>query len=118
MEMTPAQKNKRERIAKAIKTGREKELKSRYGDDWENVVYATATKQALKEDDLKDMDQLMNDAAAADKKRRSIYYELMHGLTEEQKEKLVGKKKRKQTTEVITEPTTDDTVTYGQPKTE
>jgi hypothetical protein len=69
----------------------------------------------LKETELKDMDQLMNDAAEADRKRRSIYYEMMHGLTEEQKEKLVGKKKKK-TTEIITEPTTDDTVTYGQPK--
>lgn len=47
--MTAAQKAKRERIVKAMKKDADK-MKEKYGDDWESVMYATATKQALSED--------------------------------------------------------------------
>lgn len=47
-EMTPAQKKKREEIVLAMK-GSKKSLKDKYGDDWKSVVYATATKLAMKE---------------------------------------------------------------------
>jgi hypothetical protein len=50
-EMTPSQKEKREEIVLAMKKNK-KELKDRYGDDWESVMYATATKQAMKEANL------------------------------------------------------------------
>lgn len=46
--MTDAQKEKREEIVKAMKDKKE-ELMKKYGDDWENVMYATATKKAMME---------------------------------------------------------------------
>ena len=45
-EMTTAQKKKREEIVLSMKKSK-KDLKDRYGDDWENVMYATATKMAM-----------------------------------------------------------------------
>lgn len=50
--MTAAQKAKREEIVLAMKKDADK-MKEKYGDDWEKVMYATATKQALKEADAK-----------------------------------------------------------------
>ena len=47
-EMTDAQKKKREEIVMSMKDKKD-ELKDRYGDKWEDVMYATATKQAMKE---------------------------------------------------------------------
>lgn len=47
-EMTPAREKERERIVKGMKKSKA-DLKDRYGDDWENVMYATATKRALGE---------------------------------------------------------------------
>lgn len=47
-EMTPAQKKKREDIVLAMKKDKEN-MKKRYGDRWEDVMYATATKQAMSE---------------------------------------------------------------------
>lgn len=46
--MTQEQKDKREEIVKAMKADADK-LKAKYGDEWESVMYATATKQAMKE---------------------------------------------------------------------
>ena len=48
-EMTPAQIKKREEIVKSMKKDM-KGLKDRYGDRAEEVMYATATKQAMKEE--------------------------------------------------------------------
>jgi hypothetical protein len=48
-EMTDAQKKKREKIVMSMKKG-EAGMKQRYGKNWKNVMYATATKQAMKED--------------------------------------------------------------------
>ena len=47
--MTPSEKEKREKIVKSMKKGL-KGFKDRYGDRAKNVMYATATKQAMKED--------------------------------------------------------------------
>lgn len=44
--LTPAQKKKREEIVMGMKKNKA-ELQRKYGDDWESVMYATATKQAL-----------------------------------------------------------------------
>jgi len=46
--MTPSEKEKREKIVKSMKKGL-KGFKARYGDRAKNVMYATATKQAMKE---------------------------------------------------------------------
>ena len=46
--MTPAQKAKREKIVKSMKSDKAG-MKERYGSKWEDVMYATATKQAIAE---------------------------------------------------------------------
>jgi len=48
-EMSDAQMKKREKIVMSMKKG-EAGMKQRYGKNWKNVMYATATKQAMKED--------------------------------------------------------------------
>jgi hypothetical protein len=48
-EMTAAQEKKREEIVKSMKKSM-KGFKDRYGDNAEKVMYATATKQAMKEE--------------------------------------------------------------------
>jgi len=48
-EMTDKQTKKREKIVLSMKKG-EAGFKQRYGKNWKNVMYATATKQAMKED--------------------------------------------------------------------
>ena len=45
-EMTDAEKKKREEIVLSLKK-KKKDFQDRYGDDWENVMYATATKLAM-----------------------------------------------------------------------
>jgi hypothetical protein len=47
--MSPSQKAKKEKIVLSMK-GKEKEFKAKYGDRWEKVMHATATKLAMKED--------------------------------------------------------------------
>lgn len=44
-ELTPAQKKKKEEIVLSMKK-KKKEFQDRYGDEWESVMYATATKMA------------------------------------------------------------------------
>ena len=48
-EMTDAEVKKREEIVLSLKK-KKKEFQDRYGVEWENVMYATATKMAMKED--------------------------------------------------------------------
>lgn len=45
-EMTDAEKKKREDIVMGMKKNK-KDLQARYGDRWEEVMYATATKKAM-----------------------------------------------------------------------
>lgn len=47
--MTDAQMKKREEIVKSMKDNTQ-EFKDKYGDRWKDVMYATATKQAMSED--------------------------------------------------------------------
>ena len=47
-EMTDSQKSKREEIVMGLKKNK-KELQDRYGDRWESVMYAIATKKAMQE---------------------------------------------------------------------
>ncbi len=47
-EMTQAQKDKREEIVMGLKKNKD-ELEKKYGDDWESVMYAIATKKAMGE---------------------------------------------------------------------
>ena len=47
-EMSDAQLKKREEIVESMKKT-QADLKDRYGDKWKDVMYATATKQAMKE---------------------------------------------------------------------
>lgn len=48
-EMTDAQMKKREKIVMSMKDN-QAGFKKKYGKNWKNVMYATATKQAMKED--------------------------------------------------------------------
>lgn len=62
-EMTSAQKKKREEIVLSMKKDKE-DMKKRYGDKWEDVMYATATKKAMKESKINenmDPKQLMGE---------------------------------------------------------
>ena len=54
-EMSDQQMAKREKIVKSMKKGMAG-FKDRYGDKWKNVMYATATKQAMKEDSSDEWD--------------------------------------------------------------
>lgn len=49
--MTPAQMKKREEIASSMSDA---DFKKRYGKDWMSVKMATATKQAMKEEEVKE----------------------------------------------------------------
>ena len=46
--LTPKREKEREKIVKGMKKSKE-DLKQRYGKDWENIMYATATKKAMSE---------------------------------------------------------------------
>jgi hypothetical protein len=62
--MSDAQKKKREDIVQAMKKDK-KRMQDSYGDKWEDVMYATATKQAMRETKLdpvgKEDDDINND---------------------------------------------------------
>lgn len=58
--MTSAEKTKRESIVKAMKS-KTSGFKERYGDRWKDVMYATATKQAMGED----FEEVSEDSQAA-----------------------------------------------------
>lgn len=50
-EMTDAQMKRREEIVKSMKD-KTQDFKDRYGDRWKEVMYATATKQAMSEEEM------------------------------------------------------------------
>jgi hypothetical protein len=58
--MTSAEKSKREDVVKALKK-KTKSFKDRYGDRWKDVMYATATKQAMGEE-VEGLDEADNPA--------------------------------------------------------
>ena len=89
--MTPAQKKKREEIVRSMKSNKE-DMKKRYGDRWEEVMYATATKQALGESKAKP------DFLDLDK----------DGDKKEPMKKAVSDKKKKKVTEGVLDSTDDD----------
>jgi hypothetical protein len=68
--MTDAEMNKREEIVKSMKKGMQG-FKDRYGDKAKNVMYATATKQAMKED-AESVDELYNPVTVKKGTRRSV----------------------------------------------
>jgi len=85
-EMTPAQEKKREEIVMSLKK-KMGEFKDRYGDKAKDVMYATATKMAMKEeieeveeisegviDDLKDIvtSKSIKDVKFSDGKKRKV----------------------------------------------
>ena len=73
--MTDAEMDKREKIVLSLKK-KKKEFKDRYGDDADSVMYATATKMAMKED------------------KKWHYYNLDRGVYRMQKDnngKIIGK---------------------------
>lgn len=49
-ELTDKEEQDKEKYVKKLK-GKAKEFKKRYGDDWKQVMYATATKQAKNNSD-------------------------------------------------------------------
>jgi len=56
-EMTDAQMKKREEIVKSMKK-KQADFKDKYGDKWKDVMYATATKMAMKEEvEVEELDE-------------------------------------------------------------
>lgn len=55
-EMSDEQKSKREKIVKSMKS-KTSEFKDKYGDRWKEVMYATATKMAMKEETVQEANQ-------------------------------------------------------------
>ena len=68
--MTDAEMNKREKIVKSMKKGIQG-FKDRYGDDAKSVMYATATKQSMKED-AEPVDELYNPISVKKGVRRNV----------------------------------------------
>lgn len=77
--MTPAQKAKREKIVKSMKSDKAG-MKERYGSKWEDVMYATATKQAIAEN--YDIDEPADD-------EDEISEASTHALSDETKRKII-----------------------------
>ena len=67
-EMSPAQQKKKEEIVLSMKD-KTKEFKAKYGKRWKDVMYATATKMAMKEETLDERydDDEDDDVARADR---------------------------------------------------
>lgn len=66
-EMSPAQQKKKEEIVLSMKD-KQKEFKAKYGKRWKEVMYATATKMAMKEETLDEKwDDEDDDVARADR---------------------------------------------------
>lgn len=127
--MTPAQKKKREEIVRSMKSNKE-DMKKRYGDRWEEVMYATATKQALGESkakpDFLDLDKdgdkkepmkkAVSDKAKSPvkkveeaKKAKPDFLDIdKDGDKKEPMKKAASDKKKKKVTEGVLDSTDDD----------
>lgn len=73
--MTPAEMKKREEIVMSMKKNAS-DLKKRYGKDWEGVMYAIATKQAMNEESLTN-DEWEKDSAKVKKSKDSKFVSKM-----------------------------------------
>ena len=81
-EMTAAEKDKREEIVLSLKK-KTKDFKERYGDKWKEVMYATATKMAMgeEEDPKSKKKDKINLKPKMDEKMKT-YKDLIKGLKE------------------------------------
>ena len=79
-EMSDKQKAKREKIVMSMKD-KSAGFKQRYGKNWKNVMYATATKQAMKEDSSDSYDEELDEGLKdmAKKAGHKILKTLGHG---------------------------------------
>jgi hypothetical protein len=82
--MTPEQKKKKEKIVLSMKD-KEKEFKAKYGKNWKNVMYATATKLAMKEEfdpeDLEEAKDEKSEDAKEHYKKHVLPLYREHGLS-------------------------------------
>lgn len=128
--MTPTQKKKREEIVRSMKSN-QADMKKKYGERWEDVMYATATKQAMGESKTAKPDFLDIDKdgdkkepmkkAAADKEKAPVkkveeakkakpdFLDMdKDGNKKEPMKKAVADKKKKKVTEGVLDSTDDD----------
>jgi hypothetical protein len=80
-EMSDDEMKKREKIVMSMKKG-EAGFKKRYGKDWKSVMYATATKQAMKEGLGDDFLKMMKDKGIAHR---------VHGTPDQEKQRTMDK---------------------------
>jgi hypothetical protein len=86
-EMTPEQKKKKEKIVLSMKD-KEKEFKAKYGKNWKSVMYATATKLAMKEDfDPEELEEA-KDETEQEFKARQARLAAAHDATKQNPERL------------------------------
>lgn len=86
-EMTPEQKKKKEKIVLSMKD-KEKEFKAKYGKNWKSVMYATATKLAMKEDfDPEELEEA-KDETEQEFKARQTRLAAAHDATKQNPERL------------------------------
>jgi hypothetical protein len=86
-EMTPEQKKKKEKIVLSMKD-REKQFKAKYGKNWKSVMYATATKLAMKEEfDTEDLEEA-KDETEQEFKARQARLAAAHDATKQNPERL------------------------------
>jgi hypothetical protein len=86
-EMTPEQKKKKEKIVLSMKD-REKQFKAKYGKNWKSVMYATATKLAMKEEfDPEDLEEAKGETEK-EFKARQARLAAAHDATKQNPERL------------------------------
>ena len=101
-EMSPAQSKKKEEIVLSMKD-REKEFKAKYGKRWKEVMYATATKMAMKEEALDekwDDDDEDDDVKRADAELKKMKAKPIHADKKTDPDKEIGKLAKKTPKEV------------------
>jgi len=101
-EMTPAQSKKKEKIVLSMKD-REKEFKAKYGKRWKEVMYATATKMAMKEETLEerwDDDDEDDDVKRADAELKRMKAKPIEADKKTDPDKEIGKLAKKTPKEV------------------
>jgi len=101
-EMSPAQSKKKEEIVLSMKD-REKEFKAKYGKRWKEVMYATATKMAMKEEALDekwDDDDEDDDVKRADAELKRMKAKPIHADKKTDPDKEIGKLAKKTPKEV------------------